>query len=61
MHTSIIVCRLCGLATDLATDPEVQVRFLAVPHFLRSSGSETGCTQPHEYKAEITAIVEPLH
>jgi hypothetical protein len=32
------------------TDPEVQVRFPALPDFLRSSGSETGSTQPREYK-----------
>jgi hypothetical protein len=33
----------------LATDPEVRVRFPALPDFLRSSGSETGSTQPREY------------
>jgi hypothetical protein len=33
----------------LATDPEVRVRFPALPHFLRSSGSGTGSTQPREY------------
>jgi hypothetical protein len=33
----------------LATDPEVQVRFPALPDFLRSSGSGTGSTQPPEY------------
>jgi hypothetical protein len=32
----------------LATDPEV--RFPALPYFLRSSGSGTGSTQPREYK-----------
>jgi hypothetical protein len=26
-----------------------RVRFLALPDFLRSSGSGTGSTQPHEY------------
>jgi hypothetical protein len=30
----------------LATDPEVRVRFPALPDFLRSSGSGTGSTQP---------------
>jgi hypothetical protein len=30
----------------LATDAEVRVRFPALPHFLRSSGSGTGSTQP---------------
>jgi hypothetical protein len=33
----------------LATDPEVRVRFPALPDFLRSSGSGTGSTQPREY------------
>jgi hypothetical protein len=33
----------------LATDPEVRVRFRALPDFLRSSGSGTGSTQPREY------------
>jgi hypothetical protein len=33
----------------LATDPEVRVRFLALPDSLRSSGSGTGSTQPREY------------
>jgi hypothetical protein len=33
----------------LATDPEVLVRFPALPDFLRSSGSGSGFTQPREY------------
>jgi hypothetical protein len=33
----------------LATDPEVRVRFPELPHFLTSSGSGTGSTQPREY------------
>jgi hypothetical protein len=33
----------------LTTDPEVRVRFPALPDFLRSSGSGTGFTQPREY------------
>jgi hypothetical protein len=43
--------RLCGLVWSqfLATDPEVRVRFPALPDFLRSSGSGTGTTQPREY------------
>jgi hypothetical protein len=32
----------------LATDPEVRVRFAALPDFLRSSGSGTGSSQPRE-------------
>jgi hypothetical protein len=33
----------------LATDPEVRVRFPALPDFLRSSGSGMGSIQPREY------------
>jgi hypothetical protein len=33
----------------LATNPEVRVRFQALPNFLRSSGSGTGSTEPREY------------
>jgi hypothetical protein len=33
----------------LATDPEVLVRFPALPDFLRTSGSGTGSTQSREY------------
>jgi hypothetical protein len=32
----------------LATDPEIRVRFPALPYLLRSSGSGTGATQPRE-------------
>ncbi|PNF30731.1 hypothetical protein B7P43_G06146 [Cryptotermes secundus] len=32
----------------LASDPEVRVRFPALQDFLRSSGSGTGSTQPHD-------------
>jgi hypothetical protein len=44
-HTSLsdLLCEF------LATDPEVRVRFPALPHSLRSSGSGTGSTQPREY------------
>jgi hypothetical protein len=38
---------VCGLQF-LATDPEAQVRCLALPDFLTSSGSGTGSTQPRE-------------
>jgi hypothetical protein len=34
----------------LATDPKVWVGFLALPDFLRSSGSGMGSTEPSEYK-----------
>jgi hypothetical protein len=34
---------------SLPTDPEVRVRFPALPDFLRSSKSGTGSTQPREY------------
>jgi hypothetical protein len=33
----------------LATDPEVRVRFPALPDFLRSCGPGTGSTQSREY------------
>jgi hypothetical protein len=33
----------------LATDPEVRVRFPALPDFLRSGGPGTESTQPPEY------------
>jgi hypothetical protein len=39
---------LC-LSEFLATDPEIRVRFPALPDFLRNSGSGTGSTQPREY------------
>jgi hypothetical protein len=42
--TSVVYC-----SEFLATDPEVRVRFSALPYFLRSSGSGTGSTQPREY------------
>jgi hypothetical protein len=37
------------LSEFLATDPEVRVRFPALPDFLRSGGSGTGSTQPREH------------
>jgi hypothetical protein len=40
---------LFGLIEFLATDPEVRVRFPALPDCLRSSESGTGSIQPHEY------------
>jgi hypothetical protein len=33
----------------LATDPEVRIRFPALPDFLSSRESGTGSTQPREY------------
>jgi hypothetical protein len=33
----------------LVTDPEVPVRFPALPDFLRNRGSGTGSSQPREY------------
>jgi hypothetical protein len=49
--------RLCSFSPSLcssgqefqATDPEVRIRFPALPEFLRSSGSGTGSTEPREY------------
>jgi hypothetical protein len=41
---------LCGLWSEfLATDPEVWVRFPALPDFLKNSWYGTGSTQPREY------------
>jgi hypothetical protein len=44
-HTTASVVKWSGF---LATDPEVRVRSPGLPHFLRSSGSVTGSTQPRE-------------
>jgi hypothetical protein len=33
--------RLCGLVVRVPGDPEVRIRFLPLPDFLRSSGSST--------------------
>jgi hypothetical protein len=38
-----------GESELLTTNPEVRVRFPALPDFLRSTGSGTGATQPREY------------
>jgi hypothetical protein len=40
--------RKLTLTLFLATDPEVRVRFPALPDFLRSYGSGTRSTQPRE-------------
>jgi hypothetical protein len=40
---------LLGYDSNYDPDPGVQVRFPALPYFLRSSGSGTGSTQPREY------------
>jgi hypothetical protein len=48
-HISNWTDHLCGLVVRVpATDPEVRVRFRALPDFLRSSGSGMGPTQPRE-------------
>jgi hypothetical protein len=38
----------------MATDPEVRVRLPALPNFLKSRGSGTGSSQPHEYNSGAT-------
>jgi hypothetical protein len=50
----MIYWNLCGFSSVppqefKVTDPEVRVRFPALPHFLRSSGSGTRSNQPREY------------
>jgi hypothetical protein len=39
----------------MATDPEIQVRFPALPDFLIGGGSGTGSTQPCEYNSGPTS------
>jgi hypothetical protein len=41
-HTNGVLLKERNILDLLATDPEVRVRFLALPDSLRSSGSETG-------------------
>jgi hypothetical protein len=41
----------------LVTDLEVRVRFPALPDFQRSSGSETGSTQPREYSRRVNGVI----
>jgi hypothetical protein len=48
------------LSELLATDLEFQVRFPALPDFLRSSGSGTGSTQPREYARKISQCIKDL-
>jgi hypothetical protein len=50
MSTVLLLCVLVKVTASvvLAIDPEVRVVFPALPDFLRSSGSGTGSTQPHE-------------
>jgi hypothetical protein len=38
----------------MVTNPEVRVRFPALPDFLRNSGSCRGSTQPREYNSGAT-------
>jgi hypothetical protein len=47
--SSFTFCKKCSQMSEfLATDPEVRVQFPVLPGYLRSSGSGTGSTQPHE-------------
>jgi hypothetical protein len=38
-------------------DPEVRVRFPALPDFLKSSGSATGSTQSREYTRGVDGVI----
>jgi hypothetical protein len=50
--------RLCGLVVKFfATDPEVWVRFPALPDVLRSSGSGKGFTRPREYNWVVNGVI----
>jgi hypothetical protein len=49
---------LCDLVVTVpATDPEVRVRFPALPDFLSSSGSGTGSTHPRECNWGINGVI----
>jgi hypothetical protein len=51
IHLLYFLDRLCGLVVRVpGYRSRGRVRFPALPDFLRSSGSETGSTQPREYK-----------
>jgi hypothetical protein len=52
MTTKLVAASLFYWPEFLATDPEVRVRFSALPDFLRSSGSRTGSIRLREYKIE---------
>jgi hypothetical protein len=44
----------------MATDPEVRVRFPALPDFLRSSGSGTGSTLPSADRGyDAVSVTDP--
>jgi hypothetical protein len=41
----------------LATDPEVTVRFPALPDFLTGCGFGKGSTQPREYNRGVNGVI----
>jgi hypothetical protein len=49
IHYVFLTASVVKWSEFLATDPEVRVQFPALSHFLRSSGSGTGSTQPRNY------------
>jgi hypothetical protein len=48
-NNSLVTASVVKGSEFLAADPEVRVRFPALPDFVTSSGSGTGSTQPREY------------
>jgi hypothetical protein len=51
---TIIKDIFCGLVVRVSGyRSKVRVRFPALPHLLRSSGSATGCTKPRENNEEL--------
>jgi hypothetical protein len=53
LHRGASIASVVWWSEFLATDPEDQVLFLALPHFLRSSGPGTWSTKPLSTTEEL--------